>query len=79
MKCVLICSTNDCLFQYIAELVETAKYNSQEKVEMLASLLHRSLPMVVGGLEPHQNRHIAAVGVRFRQVACAFCIQTIFN
>jgi hypothetical protein len=33
---------------------------------MLATLLHRSLPMVVGTKEGHQNRHVAAVGVRFR-------------
>ena len=35
---------------------------------MLATLLHRSLPMVVGTRDGHQNRHVAAVGVRFRLV-----------
>lgn len=35
---------------------------------MLASLLHRSLPMTVGNQDGHLNRHVAAVGVRFRSV-----------
>ncbi|PSN41691.1 hypothetical protein C0J52_07710 [Blattella germanica] len=35
-------------WQFLSEIVETAKYCSQEKIEMLATLLHRSLPMVVG-------------------------------
>nr|CAD7570756.1 unnamed protein product [Timema californicum] len=52
--------------QFLSELVETAKYCSQEKVEMLAMLLHRSLPMTVGTRDNHQNRHITAVGTRFR-------------
>lgn len=47
-------------------MVETAKYCNQEKVGMLAMLLHQSLPMIVGTKEGHQNRHVAAVGVRFR-------------
>ncbi|CAG2068420.1 unnamed protein product, partial [Timema podura] len=59
-------STVSDLFQFLSELVETAKYCSQEKVEMLAMLLHRSLPMTVGTRDNHQNRHITAVGTRFR-------------
>ena len=39
---------------------------------MLATLLHRSLPMVVGTRDGHQNRHVAAVGVRFRSVSYIF-------
>lgn len=60
--------------QFLSELVETAKYNSQEKVEMLASLLHRSLPMTVGNHENHINRHVAAVGVRFRLLLCGLSL-----
>lgn len=63
---IFLCCFASCKF--LSELVETAKYNSQEKVEMLASLLHRSLPMTVGNQESHLNRHVAAVGVRFRSV-----------
>ncbi|XP_023707312.1 phosphatidylinositol 4-kinase alpha isoform X2 [Cryptotermes secundus] len=65
---------HDIWVQFISELVETAKYCSQEKVEMLATLLHRSLPMIVGTREGHQNRHVAAVGVRFRLLACGLSL-----
>nr|CAD7405817.1 unnamed protein product [Timema poppensis] len=60
--------------QFLSELVETAKYCSQEKVEMLAMLLHRSLPMTVGTRDNHQNRHITAVGTRFRLLACGLSL-----
>nr|CAD7396811.1 unnamed protein product [Timema cristinae] len=59
---------------FLSELVETAKYCSQEKVEMLAMLLHRSLPMTVGTRDNHQNRHITAVGTRFRLLACGLSL-----
>jgi phosphatidylinositol 4-kinase len=39
---------------------------------MLATLLHRSLPMIVGTKDGHQNRHVAAVGVRFRLDTCGY-------
>lgn len=52
--------------QFICEMVETAKYNSYEKVEMLAMLIHRSLTMSVGSSNPCQTRHVAAAGVRFQ-------------
>jgi hypothetical protein len=61
-----------CHFQFISEVVETAKYCNREKVGMLAMLLHQSLPMIVGTKEGHQNRHVAAVGVRFRLEALCF-------
>lgn len=51
---------------FICELVDTAKYCSAEKVEMLASLLHRSLDMSVGAERPQQTRHIETIGVRFK-------------
>lgn len=65
---------HDIWVQFISELVETAKYCSQEKVEMIATFLHSSLPMVVGGTEPHQNRHVAAVVVRFRLLTCGLSL-----
>ncbi|KAK7873127.1 hypothetical protein R5R35_006354 [Gryllus longicercus] len=65
---------HDIWVQFLSELVETAKYCSQEKVEMLAMLLHRSLPMAVGTLDSHQNRHVAAIGVRFRLLACGLSL-----
>lgn len=57
---------HDIWVQYLAEIVETAKYNSQEIVEMVVTLLHRSLPITVGATNNHPNRHVSAVGVRFR-------------
>ncbi|XP_073997967.1 phosphatidylinositol 4-kinase III alpha isoform X1 [Rhodnius prolixus] len=65
---------HDIWIQFVHELVETAKYSSKEKVDMLVSLLHRSLPMTVGGQEAHINRHIAAAAARFRLLACALSL-----
>ena len=61
---------------FIVELVETAKYCCQETIEMIGLLLHRSLPMIVGAPsgEPHLNRHIAAVGVRFKLLSCGLLL-----
>lgn len=60
--------------QFICEVVETARYCSAEKVEMLAALLHRSLDMSVGNHKPVQTRHVAAVGVRFKLLTCGLSL-----
>ncbi|XP_050552889.1 phosphatidylinositol 4-kinase alpha isoform X2 [Spodoptera frugiperda] len=60
--------------RYLCEVAETAKYNSLEKVEMLASLLHRSLPITVGDVRDHINRHVEAVGVRFKLLSCGLSL-----
>ncbi|KAG6449776.1 hypothetical protein O3G_MSEX006205 [Manduca sexta] len=60
--------------RYLCEVADTAKYNSQEKVEMLASLLHRSLPITVGDMRDHINRHVEAVGVRFKLLSCGLSL-----
>lgn len=62
------------LFQFLGEVVETAKYCSQDVVEMVATLLHRSLPMAVGGCLGGQTRHVGAVGARFRLLACGLSL-----
>ncbi|VVC98499.1 unnamed protein product, partial [Leptidea sinapis] len=49
--------------RFLSEVADTAKYNSLEKVEMLASLMHRTLPITVGDVRDHINRHVDAVGV----------------
>lgn len=54
--------------QFICDLVETIKYSSYEKVEMISSLIHHSLTMNVGSEPPSQTRHISAIGVRFKYV-----------
>ncbi|XP_046963733.1 phosphatidylinositol 4-kinase alpha isoform X2 [Vanessa cardui] len=60
--------------RYLCEVAETAKYNSLEKVEMLASLLHRSLPITVGDIRDHINRHVDAAGVRFKLLSCGLSL-----
>ncbi|XP_059048933.1 phosphatidylinositol 4-kinase alpha [Achroia grisella] len=60
--------------RYLCEVAETAKYNSLEKVEMLASLLHRTLPITVGDVRDHINRHVEAVGVRFKLLSCGLSL-----
>jgi phosphatidylinositol 4-kinase len=60
--------------QFICELVETVKYSSYEKVEMLASLIHRSLAMCVGAEPPCQTRSVSAIGVRFKLLTCGLSL-----
>ncbi|CAK1590125.1 unnamed protein product [Parnassius mnemosyne] len=60
--------------RYLCEVADTAKYNSLEKVEMLASLLHRSLPITVGDVRDHINRHVDAAGVRFKLLSCGLSL-----
>ncbi|KAJ8960814.1 hypothetical protein NQ318_020110 [Aromia moschata] len=60
--------------EFICELVETVKYSSYEKVEMLASLIHHSLAMSVGAGAPCQTRHVSAIGVRFRLLSCGLSL-----
>ncbi|KAL3270935.1 hypothetical protein HHI36_021440 [Cryptolaemus montrouzieri] len=59
---------------FICELVETIKYSSYEKVEMLAGLIHRSLSMSVGTTPSHQTRHVGAIGVRFKLLTCGLSL-----
>lgn len=60
--------------QFICELVETIKYSSYEKVEMIASLIHHSLSMSVGSEPASMTRHISAVGVRFKLLTCGLSL-----
>nr|XP_023019758.1 phosphatidylinositol 4-kinase alpha [Leptinotarsa decemlineata] len=60
--------------QFICELVETIKYSSYEKVEMIASLIHHSLAMYVGSDPPPQTRHVSAIGIRFKLLSCGLSL-----
>ncbi|XP_050501433.1 phosphatidylinositol 4-kinase alpha isoform X1 [Diabrotica virgifera virgifera] len=60
--------------QFICELVETIKYSSYEKVEMISSLIHHSLAMNVGSNPPSQTRHISAIGVKFKLLSCGLAL-----
>ncbi|XP_049766862.1 phosphatidylinositol 4-kinase alpha isoform X1 [Schistocerca cancellata] len=63
---------HDVWVQFLSEVVETAKYCNQEVVEMLAMLLHRSLPTTVG--VGRQTRHVVSAGARFRLLACGLSL-----
>ncbi|KAH1001445.1 hypothetical protein HUJ04_005466 [Dendroctonus ponderosae] len=60
--------------QFIYELVETIKSSSYEKVEMIVSLIHHSLPMSVGSEPAILNRHTSAIGVRFKLMTCGLSL-----
>ncbi|CAH0382113.1 unnamed protein product [Bemisia tabaci] len=65
---------HDIWVKFISELVETAKYCSQEKVEMLANMFHRSLPMSVSYSNSLLSTHISAIGVYFRFLHCGLSL-----
>nr|CAD7426384.1 unnamed protein product [Timema monikensis] len=60
--------------QFLSELLESVKYSSDDKVNMIVSLLHCSLPGIVGDNDRHLNRHISMVGIRFSFLACAMSL-----
>lgn len=55
-------------------MIEAAKYCNQEKIEMFAIMFHNTLPLAVGTSEAFINKHIAAVGTRFRLLQCALSL-----